>query len=178
VLGGTEYMEAIIDALSECQIVLLIFSRKANDSPQVRREIERAVSKEKIIVPFRIENVLPTRAMEFALSNTHWLDALIPPREHRLAELNATISRLLQEQPGVAPLWQMLPPAPVPQAPPLPPRPTFKPVAVMTPPIPENKLTENRTRSGWFLRTVKVIFLVILLLVLIVFIFLRGHHPH
>src|ERR1700733_4346090 len=63
ILAGDEYGEAIIDALSTCQIVVLIFSLHANDSPQVRREIERAVSKEKIIVPFRIEDVLPTRAM-------------------------------------------------------------------------------------------------------------------
>jgi len=79
ILAGIEYGDAIIEALSECQIVLLIFSQAANGSPQVRREIERAVSKEKIIVPFRIENVLPSNAMEFALSNTHWLDALTPP---------------------------------------------------------------------------------------------------
>jgi hypothetical protein len=46
--GGVEYGEAIIEALSECQIVLLIFSIAADGSPQVRREIERAVSKEKI----------------------------------------------------------------------------------------------------------------------------------
>jgi hypothetical protein len=96
ILAGVEYQESIIDALSDSQIVLLIFSAQANDSPQVRREIERAVSKGKIIVPFRIEDVMPSRAMEFALSNTHWLDALTPPLEHHLAELCHAISRLLQ----------------------------------------------------------------------------------
>jgi len=100
IIGGEEYGEAIINALSQCQIVLLIFSLHANNSPQVRREIERAVSKEKIIVPFRIEDVLPSRAMEYALGNTHWLDAITPPMERRLAELCDTISRLLQRQQG------------------------------------------------------------------------------
>jgi TIR domain-containing protein/Sel1 repeat-containing protein len=98
ILAGEEYGEAIVDALSGCQIVLLIFSLNANNSPQVRREIERAVSKEKIIVPFRIEDVQPSRAMEFALSNTHWMDAISPPMEHRLTELCATISRLMQRR--------------------------------------------------------------------------------
>jgi hypothetical protein len=46
--GGVEYGEAIIKALSECQIVLLIFSYATDGSPQVRREVERGVSKEKI----------------------------------------------------------------------------------------------------------------------------------
>jgi flagellar biosynthesis GTPase FlhF len=111
ILAGDEYGEAIIDALSGCQIVLLIFSLNANNSPQVRREIERAVSKEKIIVPFRIEDVLPSRAMEFALSNTHWLDAISPPMEHRLTELCATISRLMQRRAGAGPMWQAQPSA-------------------------------------------------------------------
>jgi hypothetical protein len=106
ILAGEEYGEAIVDALSGCQIVLLIFSLHANDSPQVRREIERAVHKEKIIVPFRIEDVLPSRAMEFALSNTHWLDAISPPMEQRLTELCATISRLMQRHTGAGPMWQ------------------------------------------------------------------------
>jgi flagellar biosynthesis GTPase FlhF len=107
ILAGDEWGESIIDALSGCQIVLLIFSLNANNSPQVRREIERAVSKEKIIVPFRIEDVLPSRAMEFALSNTHWMDAISPPMEHRLTELCATISRLMQRQTGAGPMWQV-----------------------------------------------------------------------
>jgi hypothetical protein len=98
ILAGVEYGEAIIEAISSCQIVLLIFSHAANGSPQVRREVERAVSKEKIIVPFRIENVMPSNAMEFALSNTHWLDALTPPLERALSELCETISRLIQRQ--------------------------------------------------------------------------------
>jgi hypothetical protein len=96
ILAGVEYGEAIIDALSRTQIVLLIFSKNSNESPQVRREIERAVNYEKIIVPYRIEDVLPTRAMEFALSNTHWLDALTPPMERRLSELTDTVARLLR----------------------------------------------------------------------------------
>lgn len=107
ILAGEEYGKSIVDALASCQIVLLIFSAHANDSPQVRREIERAVSKGKIIVPFRIEDVLPSDAMEFALGNTHWLDALTPPMEHYILQLCDTISRLIQKH-AVAetPLWK------------------------------------------------------------------------
>jgi TPR repeat protein len=87
--------------------VLLVFSAHANDSPQVRREIERAVSKGKIIVPFRIEDVLPSDAMEFALSNTHWLDALTPPMERYLLQLCNTIARLIEKHTvAEAPLWK------------------------------------------------------------------------
>jgi biopolymer transport protein ExbD len=105
VLPGIEYGTAIIDALSGCEIVLLIFSTHADESPQVRREIERAVSKGKIILPFRIENVLPSGAMEFALSNTHWLDAFTPPLESHLVKLCHTMSRLLKTE-SESPLLQ------------------------------------------------------------------------
>ena len=103
VQAGLEYGADIIDALSHCKIVLLIFSAHSNASPQVRREIERAVSKGKIIVPFRITDVLPEGAMEFALSNTHWLDALSPPMESRLMELCHSVSALLHKR--GEPLW-------------------------------------------------------------------------
>jgi predicted NACHT family NTPase len=98
IFAGEEYGEAIIDALDECQIVLLIFSLAANNSPQVRREIERAVSKGKIIIPFRIEDVLPSRAMEFAIGNTHWLDAFTPPMEQYIGQLCGAIARLLDKE--------------------------------------------------------------------------------
>jgi WD40 repeat protein len=98
ILAGDEYGNSIIEALSTCQIVVLIFSSNANASPQVRREIERAVSKKKTIVPFRIEDALPTGAMEYALSNTHWLDALTSPLDGPLASLCETVSQLMRKQ--------------------------------------------------------------------------------
>jgi hypothetical protein len=98
ILPGVEFGEAIIDAIVDSRILLLVFSSKANESPQVRREVERAVSKGKIIIPFRVEDILPTKAMEFALSNTHWLDAMTPPLESHIAKLSEIIHRLLNIQ--------------------------------------------------------------------------------
>ena len=98
VLAGTEYGEAILSAIEECRVMVLIFSVHANESPHIRRETERAVSKRKFIVTFRIQNVLPSGAMEYCLSNTHWLDAVTPPLEGRIRELVASVSRLLERK--------------------------------------------------------------------------------
>jgi biopolymer transport protein ExbD len=143
VLPGMEYGKAIIQALSDCEIVLLIFSSHANHSGQVRREIERAVSKEKIILPFRIENVLPSDAMEFALGNTHWLDALTPPLESYLVKLCDTVMRLLQQQ-NKTPLWRKqtpdsedIRPMPVPQEAVAEPEPVSAPIAANAVSVPE-----------------------------------------
>lgn len=84
---GIPFGEAIINGIEECSILLLIFSSSSNDSPQVQREVERAVSKSKILIPVRIENIIPTKSMEFALCNIHWFDAFPPPFEKHVARL-------------------------------------------------------------------------------------------
>jgi hypothetical protein len=59
--------------------MVLVFSASSNASPQVRREVERAVHKQVQILPFRIEDVLPSQSLEYFLSAAHWLDAFPPP---------------------------------------------------------------------------------------------------
>ena len=100
ILPGTEYGVDVIRGIEECRIFVVVFSAGANESPHVRREVERAVSKGRVVVPFRIEAVSPSRAMEYCLSNTHWLDALTPPLEAHLGRLACTIERLLEDRPG------------------------------------------------------------------------------
>ena len=95
VVPGTEYGDAIIRAISECRVFVLVFSSTANESPQVRREVERAVSKGKVVIPVRIEDVMPSEAMEYHLSNTHWLDALTPPLESHLRRLAEVVVAVL-----------------------------------------------------------------------------------
>jgi hypothetical protein len=85
--AGAEYGAGIIEGIDACRIMILIFSANANASPQIHREIERAVSKGLTIVPFRIEDILPTAAMEYYLGAIHWLDALTPPLAEHLAKL-------------------------------------------------------------------------------------------
>ena len=103
---ATDWAEAIIEAISGARLMVLVFSAHCNASPQVRREVERAVHREIPILPFRIEDVLPARSLEYFLSTPHWLDAFPPPREPHFARLSAHIERLLSApaiQPIVAP---------------------------------------------------------------------------
>jgi TIR domain len=92
---GREYAAAIIDAIDRCRVMVLIFSSNANDSSQVRREIERAASKSVAIMPVRIEKVVPTESMEYFLGDIHWLDAMTPPIEIHLQQLAVTIKAVL-----------------------------------------------------------------------------------
>jgi hypothetical protein len=75
--------------------MVLIFSRHANASEQVRREVERAIIRGRSVLPVRIENVLPDGAMEYALGNMQWLDAFTPPAEPHLQILATCVKTIL-----------------------------------------------------------------------------------
>ena len=51
--AGSEWAEAIIDAIEHAIVMVLIFSTHSNESRQVRREIELAVSRGLTIMPIR-----------------------------------------------------------------------------------------------------------------------------
>jgi len=80
---------------------VLVFSSYSNKSPHVMREVERAASKGIPILPLRIEDVPPSKSMEYFISRTHWLDALTPPLEKHLQRLADTVIMLLART-GVA----------------------------------------------------------------------------
>jgi hypothetical protein len=109
---GQEWGEAIIDGISGARLFVLILSGNANASPQVRREVERAVGHNLPIIPFRIEDVQPARSLEYFISSRHWLDALTPPLERHLDQLADTVVRLLGAPAAVSPAAGPAAPAP------------------------------------------------------------------
>ncbi|HTV80372.1 MAG TPA: TIR domain-containing protein [Steroidobacteraceae bacterium] len=92
---GADWATEIINALNAARAVVLVFSAQTNDSPQVRREVERAVHKRLLIVPFRIEDTLPFASLEYFLSAAHWLDAFPPPRQPHYARLCTHLQEFL-----------------------------------------------------------------------------------
>ena len=98
---SADWAAEIIDAISRSRTMILVFSASSNGSPQVRREVERAVSKQVSILPFRIENVTPSKSLEYFLSTQHWLDAFPPPREPHYARLCAYLKSCVNA-PGVS----------------------------------------------------------------------------
>ncbi len=116
VLPGEEYASALVRALRDSRIMVLIFSSSSDQSQQVLREVERAVSKGMTILPLRIEDIAPCAAMEFYISSRHWLDAFMPPLDHHLDHLTQTVQALLERPPAdtAAPVEERTPaPGPV-----------------------------------------------------------------
>lgn len=100
ILPGSDWGAAIIDAIQEAKALVLIFSSNSNDSDQIKREIERTVHQGIAVIPFRIEDVLPNKTLEYFISTQHWLDALTPPLENHMAHLAETITVLLEKKGG------------------------------------------------------------------------------
>jgi hypothetical protein len=95
VVPGADWGESIINAIESSRIMILIFSKSANQSSQIKREVERAVNKEVYIIPFRIDDIPPTRSLEYFISTSQWLDAFSPPLERHLDNLAKTVKAVL-----------------------------------------------------------------------------------
>ena len=144
VTPGMVWGSVIVGAINGAKIMVLVFSGAANTSPQIEREVERAISKGIPVIPFRIEDVQPSDSLEYFISASHWLDAFTDPLEQHLEKLANVVRQILKakqetaahkEDPGrpsvIAPAVQprsdvqpSIPPAPA--APPPPPAPTSR----------------------------------------------------
>lgn len=96
VVPGADWGESIIDAIESSRIMVLIFSRNADASPQIKREVERAVNKGVYIIPFRVDDIPPTKSLEYFISTSQWMDAFSPPLERHLDTLAKTVKAVLK----------------------------------------------------------------------------------
>jgi hypothetical protein len=98
IVPGAGWAASIIGAINGARIMVLVFSSHANNSPQIEREVERAINKGIPVIPFRVENVVPSDALEYFISSPHWLDAFTPPFEQHLERLAEAVKRLLDSE--------------------------------------------------------------------------------
>jgi TolB-like protein len=74
VVPGTFYADGIVQAIDESEILVLILSAHAVASAHVGRELERAASKRHPIVAFRTDTAPLTRAFEYFLNQSQWIE--------------------------------------------------------------------------------------------------------
>ena len=95
ILPGRDYGVQIIEGIELTRVMVLLLSEHANTSIYVKAEIERAISKGKVVIPLRIQDVQPSRALELFVSRSQWIDAWTPPLAARVQILAAAIHGLL-----------------------------------------------------------------------------------
>lgn len=79
VYGGKSYAREIIEAITESQVVVFIFSRYSNCSSHVESEIDIAFNQEKVIIPFRIEEVKMSPELTYYINKKHHIDGIPEP---------------------------------------------------------------------------------------------------
>ena len=95
VTPGVFYADAIVEAINSAHILVVVLSKNSVDSQHVLREVERASSKRRPLVAFRLDTTpLPT-GLEYFLSASHWLDASGGSTERALPDLSDAVHRLL-----------------------------------------------------------------------------------
>ncbi|MBI5211123.1 MAG: TIR domain-containing protein [Elusimicrobia bacterium] len=133
VVAGQDYAEAIVDAIDQGAVFVLLLSSSSNESPHVRREAERAASKAKRIVPLRIQDIVPGKSIQYFIGSSHWMDALEPPFEPKFQAAAQAILRHLGKPAG-APVPNPAAPAAVPALAPQAPAPQALPSAARSGP--------------------------------------------
>jgi hypothetical protein len=95
VLPSQTWAGAIVDALDNAGMMVLVFSTGANNSAHVEREVQAAFGKGLRVLPVRIEEVKPKKSLEFFIGVQHWFDAFNPPLEQHLQRLADVIKYIL-----------------------------------------------------------------------------------
>ena len=74
VIPGTLYADGIVGAIDESSILVLVLSKEAVASAHVGRELERAASKRHPIIALRTDTAPLTRAYEYFLNQSQWIE--------------------------------------------------------------------------------------------------------
>lgn len=103
---GSDWGASIVSAIRSCRAMVLVFSKRANESNHIPREVEQAVKSGVPVIPFRIEAVVPLGSLEYNLSSVHWLDAITPPMDAHIRRLGENLTALMgDDSPTERALW-------------------------------------------------------------------------
>lgn len=91
---GVVLAKAIVEALDESKMMVVVFSEEFNMSDQVDREIELSSEDKKPILTFRISNTMFKGAKKYYLKNINWIDAF-PNPENLFDSLLDNVAKLI-----------------------------------------------------------------------------------
>jgi TolB-like protein/Flp pilus assembly protein TadD len=100
---GTEYADAIVAAINDAKAIVLVLSGSAVASSHVGREVERAASKHKQIIAFRIDIAPLNRSFEYFLSNSQWINVTAMGMPAALAKLKEAVGQGAASSPQAIP---------------------------------------------------------------------------
>ena len=118
---GENFQEAIVRALREARVMVLVFTGNANNSEEIKKEVVLAGRHHVTVVPVRVEDVVPSDAFAYEFATRQWID-LFQDWEQQVEQLVAQIDMILG-----TPADQRIAPLPAPKPKPADP---FKAIAI------------------------------------------------
>ncbi len=91
---GVVWADAIVEALDESRMMVVVFSENFNNSAQVNREIELASEDGKHILTYRLTDIAFRGAKKYYLKNLNWIDAF-PNPEQTFGSVAEGVAKLL-----------------------------------------------------------------------------------
>lgn len=95
VVMGDPFEESIINAINVARVTVFVLTGNSNASVHVENELKAAWRRGIPIIPYRAEDVLYGKTLEYYLGSTHWIDASKPPVETHLRALTETVHEKL-----------------------------------------------------------------------------------
>ncbi len=95
--GRKTFAEQILEAIRVSRAMIVVISSGANASDHMPREVSLASDANTPILPVRVEDVLPSGALQYLLQLRHWVDAFPGPIEDHVESLKEAIDAVLQE---------------------------------------------------------------------------------
>ena len=90
---GADWAEVLGDSIGTNKIFVLVFSKNASESKEVKREL--ALAADLTVIPFKIDNTIPVGSFKYYLTSLHRLDAVDGLLEKHINKLVKKISDLL-----------------------------------------------------------------------------------
>lgn len=95
VVPGSLYADEIVGAINDSKAIVLVLSEHAISSPHVGKEIERASSKRRRIIALRVDSAPLTKAFEYFLSESQWIELGPGGTDRAVAKLAEAVRRHL-----------------------------------------------------------------------------------
>jgi hypothetical protein len=117
---GENFQGAIVRAIRDAGLMVMIFSNSANGSDEIKKELALASQCKLLVIPVRSEDVLPSEDFTYELATRQWID-LFGDWEQAMdrlgGQIDAVLPRLLEPWPACE-IDTPTPPKPKPPAPP------------------------------------------------------------
>jgi hypothetical protein len=102
---GENYQGAIVRAIGEAGVMVMVFSTNANNSDEIKKELALASQSKLNVIPVRSEDVLPSEDFRYELATRQWIDLFHDwerAMEQLCQQIDSAIPRSAEPAPAVA----------------------------------------------------------------------------